>query len=244
MSLLTANVNAINQQLGNIQSNLNIISGNVFSNYNQLTEIMSKQSSIYNPIYFSSGNITCTNFIATNTYYMNGTLSFSNVAAYSGNLGMTNGNITSTIGNVILSNGNIRSITGNITINNGNINSTVGNITMNNGNLNVGLGNLILSNGDANVSGNLYLQGLATLLGQSGFKVQYGTTSTATTSVTITFDSPFNSVPTVIATGQRASATPSIVYATAVSTTSVSLVSRDDTSTGIAAYFSWIAIGT
>ena len=244
MSLLTANINAMNKQIGNIQANLNIISSNTFSNYNQLTEIMTKQSSIYNPIYYSSGNIICENLLARNSYIINGTLLFSNIATYSGNLNMTNGNITNTIGNVLLSNGNIRSTVGNLVMSNGNINSTIGNITTSNGNLILTRGNIILSNGDANISGNLYLEGLATILGQSGFKVDYGRTTTATTSVTITFNTSFSTTPTVIATGQRDSSTPSTVYVTVISTTGVTLVSRDTAGTGVIAFFSWIAIGT
>ncbi len=244
MSLLSANINAINQQIGNIQANLNIITSNTFSNYNQLTQIMSQQSSIYNPIYYASGNIICGNLVAMNSYNISGTLTFSNVATYSGNLNMINGNITNTIGNIVLSNGNIRSTVGNLVMSNGNINSTIGNITMSNGNVNLALGNLILSNGDANVGGNVYLAGLATILGQAGFIVQYGLTATAPTSINVTFDTPFNTVPTIIATGRRDSATPSIVYVTVVSTTGMTLVSRDDTGAGVAVFFSWIAIGT
>lgn len=244
MSLFTSNINAINQQLGNIQSNLNIITSNIFSNYNQLTSIVSKQSTIYNPIYYSSGNITCSNIVANNRYILNGTLISSNVDTYSGNLRMTNGNISTTNSNIILSNGNILSTRGNLVISNGNINSTVGNIIINNGNLNSTIGNLILSNGYANISGNVYLEGLATVLGQSGFKVQYGLTTTAPEWVTITFDTTFNTVPTVIATGRRDSSTPAIVYVLSVSTTGMTLQARDDTGAGVAAFFYWIAIGT
>ena len=100
MSLLTANINAINQQIGNIQANLNIITINTFSNYNQLTQSMSQLSSVYNPIYYGVGNITCSNIVATNSYTLNGTLTFSNVASYNGNLRIPNGNILSTNGNI------------------------------------------------------------------------------------------------------------------------------------------------
>ncbi len=244
MSLLTANINAINQQIGNIQSNLNIITSNTFSNYNQLTQFITKQSSIYNSVYYASGNIICSNIIAYNSYTLNDILTFSNVATYTGNLRMMNGNISSTIGNIILSNGNILSTRGNIVLNNGNINSTIGNINMNNGNIRLALGNINLLNGYANINGSVYSTGLSTTAGQSPFKIQYGTTGTVNTGVTITFGTPFINVPTVIASGFNDSSAPPIVYLRAISNTQVQLYAKDQAGSDYGNLrFTWVAFG-
>ncbi len=245
MSLLTANINAINQQIGNIQANLNIITINTFSNYNQLTQSMSQLSSVYNPIYYGVGNITCSNIVATNNNYtLNGTLTFSNVASYNGNLRIPNGNISSTIGNIVLSNGNILSTRGNIILSNGNINSTLGNINMNNGNIRLTRGNLIVSNGDANINGSVYSTGLSTTAGQSPFKIQYDTTGTVNTNIVITFDTPFTSVPTVIASGFNNSAEPPIVYLRTISNTQVQLYAKNQAGDDYGTLrFTWVAFG-
>lgn len=244
MSLLTANINAINQQIGNIQSNVNIITSNTFSNYNQLTQYMSQLSSVYNPIYYGVGNITCSNIVATNSYNLNGTLTFLNVATYTGRLTMTNGNISSTIGNVILSNGNILSSSGNIVLSNGNINFTRGNININNGNIRLALGNINLLNGDANISGSVYSEGISTTAGQEPFKIQYDTTATVNSGITITFDTPFVNVPTVIASGFNNSSAPPIVYLRTISNTQVQLYAKDQAGNDYGNLkFTWVAFG-
>ncbi len=234
---------AINSLMGNIFTQMSNITGNSSSTYNLLNRVVYQQSNITDLINNGNGNISTGNLIINNSLNINGNLTYSNLNLI-GNLTMSNGNISSTIGNVLLSNGNILSTRGNIVLNNGNINSTIGNISMSNGNLISTIGNLIVSNGDANISGDLYLQGLATILGQSGFKVDYGVSGSSTSSTTPVFDSPFNTVPTIIATGRRDSATPSICYVTVVSTTGATIVSRDDGGAGVQAFIYWIAIGT
>ncbi len=54
----SADINAINQVLGNIQSQINLITGNTLSNYNQLSRIVAQQSNIYNTIYYGLGNLS------------------------------------------------------------------------------------------------------------------------------------------------------------------------------------------
>ncbi len=234
---------AINNLMGNIFTQMSNITGNSNSTYNLLSRVVGQQSNINSLIYNGSGNIITGNLIINDSLNINGNLIYSNINL-TGNFILPNGNISSTIGNLIISNGNINSTIGNISMSNGNINSTIGNIIINNGNLNNNVGNLILSNGYANISGDLYLAGLATILGQSGFKVDYGRSGSSTSVTTPVFSSPFNTVPTIIATGLRDSATPSICYVTVVSTTGATIVSRDDTGASVQVFIYWIAIGT
>lgn len=234
---------AINSLMGNIFTQMSNITGNSTSTYNLLNRVVYQQSNISDLINNGNGNISTGNLIINDSLNINGNLIYSNVNL-TGNFIIPNGNILPTIGNVTLSNGNILSTRGNVILNNGNLNSTIGNITMSNGNLISTIGNLIVSNGDANISGNIYFEGLATILGQAGFKVDYGVSGAATSSTTPVFTTVFTTIPTIIATGRRDSPTPSICYVTVVSTTGATIVSRDDGGAGVQAFIYWIAIGT
>ena len=184
----SADINAINQVLGNIQSQINEVTGNTLSSYNQLSRIVAQQSNIYNTIYYGLGNLNTGNLTVNSSYTINGNLTYENLnftgnlALNNGNLLLPNGNILSTIGNIVMNNGNIGITRGNLILSNGNILSTVGNIVINNGNIGITRGNLILSNGNigikrtnpqyeldingsANISGNILMSGMSFLSG-------------------------------------------------------------------------------
>ncbi len=161
----SANINAINQALANIQSSFNSISGNVFYSYNQVTRIVTQQSNIYNYLYYGGGNLNTGNLYVSSYANIN-----SNLFITKSNLIVTNGNILNTNSNIILFNGNINSTIGNINLSNGNINSTIGNITLTNGNISMTLGNLIVNNGAIGIftttpQANLEIQGNAIING-------------------------------------------------------------------------------
>ncbi len=71
----------IYSSINNIQLGLNEVTGNNFSNYNQLSRIVSQQANIYNTLYYGTGNLTT------------GNLSVSANALISGNLVINNGNV-------------------------------------------------------------------------------------------------------------------------------------------------------
>ncbi len=70
----SADINAINQALANIQSSFNSITGNTLSSYNQVSRIVAQQSNIYNTLYFGLGNIVTGNLLVNNSSNLNGTL--------------------------------------------------------------------------------------------------------------------------------------------------------------------------
>jgi hypothetical protein len=78
-----------------LEGNFNAITGNVLYNYNQLTQIISKQPQIYNIIYYGDGNINTQN--VTVNYNAN----------ISGNYNINNGNLLINNGNLMISNGGI-----------------------------------------------------------------------------------------------------------------------------------------
>ncbi len=89
-----------NDEFGNVytsinylERNFNAITGNVLSNYNQLTQIISQQPRIYNTIYYGDGNINTQN--VTVNYDAN----------IRGNYNINNGNLLINNGNLIVSNG-------------------------------------------------------------------------------------------------------------------------------------------
>ncbi len=165
----TADINAINQSLANIQSSFNDITGNTLSNYNQLSRIVSQQGNIYNTIYFGLGNLSTGNLNFTGNLFQNG-------SPYIGSQWTTlNGNIYYSSGNV-----GIKKTTPNFELDvNGNINlsgnlfqngspyiasqwTTSGsNIYYNVANGNVGIGTTtpyyaLDIGGSANISSNVY----------------------------------------------------------------------------------------
>ncbi len=107
----------IYSSINNIQLGLNEVTGNTFSNYNQLSRIVSQQANIYNAVYYGSGNIVTGNLVVNSVANISG-----NLTLPSGNLILTRGNILSTVGNVQVSNGNVRIATGNLILSNGSAN--------------------------------------------------------------------------------------------------------------------------
>ncbi len=85
----------IYSSINNIQLGLNEVTGNTFSNYNQLSRIVSQQANIYNTVYYGTGNMSTGNLVVSANCNI------------SGNLIMNNGNLNITRGNVIMSNGNL-----------------------------------------------------------------------------------------------------------------------------------------
>ncbi len=237
-------INAINNALANIQSQINNITGAPLISYNQINRISSQQGNVYNSLYNGTGNLNASNLFVNNRTTISGNLVYPSIS-YTGNLTTPNGNlINSTLGNLILSNGNILSTRGNILLSNGNINNTRGNINLSNGNLRLAIGNVILSNGDANIGGALYSEGISTTAGQEAFKIQYDTTAIVDTNIVITFDTPFVNVPTVIASGFNNSAVPPIVYLRSISNTAVQLFAKDQAGSNYGNLrFTWVAFG-
>jgi hypothetical protein len=235
---------AINTRMGNIFTQMSNITGNSTSTYNLLSRVIGQQSNISNLIYNGSGNIITGNIIINDLLNINGNLAYSNLNL-TGNFLINNGNISATIGNIVLSNGNILSTRGNIVLSNGNILSTRGNINMSNGNINLDIGNLIVPNGDANIVGTLYSTGISTILGQPAFKVQYGITPIVTTSTTVTFDTPFTTVPTVLLTVLRDTTSPPIGYIRGLTTIDVDFFAKDRSggNYGAPIQFMWVAFG-
>ncbi len=151
----SADINAINQVLGNIQSQINEVTGNTLSSYNQLSRIVAQQSNIYNTIYYGLGNLTTGNLTVNNSYTINGNLTYDNIN-YTGNFSVNNGNL-------LIPNGNLLSTLGNIVLLNGDILSTVGNLVISNGNIGIKRTNPQYEldiNGSANISNNINMSGL------------------------------------------------------------------------------------
>ncbi len=239
----SADINSINNALANIQAQINNITGTPLISYNQINRISSQQGNIYDLIFYGNGNLNTTNLFVNNRTTISGNL-IDSTLTFSGNLMIPNGNITSTIGNIVLTNGNILSTRGNIVSSNGNLNSTIGNININNGNINITRGNVIVSNGDANIGGTLYSDGISTIAGQPAFKVQYGTTATVDTDVTVTFDTPFTVAPTVLVTGYKNTTDAPIVYIRSLTATSVYFFAKDVAANNYGTLqFMWVAFG-
>ncbi len=81
--------------INQLEGNFNSITGNVLSNYNQLSRIISQQPQIYNTIYYGDGNINTQN--VTVNYDAN----------ISGNYNINNGNLLINNGNLIIGNNGI-----------------------------------------------------------------------------------------------------------------------------------------
>ncbi len=62
----------IYSSINNIQLGLNEVTGNTFSNYNQLSRIVAQQANIYNSVYYGSGNILTGNIVVNNNANING----------------------------------------------------------------------------------------------------------------------------------------------------------------------------
>lgn len=238
----SADIISINNALANIQSQINNTTGSQLISYNQINRISFQQANVYNSLYNGTGNLNASNLFVNNNTTISGNLLTPNVSL-NGNLAIF-GNIVNTIGNIILFNGNILSTRGNIVLSNGNLNSTRGNINFNNGNLRLALGNIKLLNGDANIAGAVYSEGISTTSGQEAFKIQYGTTATVSTDITIIFNTPFVNVPTVIASGFINSASSPIVYIRTISNTQVYLFAKNSDGNNFGNLkFMWVAFG-
>ncbi len=73
----------IYSSINNIQLGLNEVTGNTFSNYNQLSRIVAQQANIYNSVYYGSGNIVTGNIVINNNANINGILNIDNGLLYS-----------------------------------------------------------------------------------------------------------------------------------------------------------------
>lgn len=113
-------------------------------------------------------------------------------------------------------------------------------------------GNLVIANGNANINGSLLSNGISTFLGQSPFKIQYGEVvigviaSGTFGSATVTFNSPYISNPTVVATPVGGTTNSSwIILNNQISPTSVVIGARNTSSGSTLSTFSvsWMAIG-
>jgi hypothetical protein len=261
-------VNNNNENNGNVRlnnGNLILTTGNILSTIGNLVINNGNIISTVGNLVINNGNIISTrgNLIMTN----------GNILSTTGNIILSNGNIgigTSNPQFTLDITGNSR-VTGNIFARNNlgvNTTSTGANLDVQGnaritGNLNIDNGTLWVDatnnrvgvlntnplktfdvKGDGNISGDLYTTGLSLFSSQSPFKIDYGTTTVAAVSATITFNTTFSSPPTVIATGFRNSSIPSIVYIrTEQTTTTVGLYSKDDNGADVTAIFNWIAIG-
>ncbi len=70
-----AEIANIYASINNIQLGLNEVTGNTFSNYNQLSRIVSQQGNIYNSVYYGSGNIVTGNIVVNNNATITGNIS-------------------------------------------------------------------------------------------------------------------------------------------------------------------------
>lgn len=123
-SNILAQIDSLSGYIQATDTSLTFVTSNNLNNYNQLSEIVSKQSTIYNQIYFSAANITnnaninaslsnVTNFVNVSQRYIGN--ANTNI---SGNLGII-GNIIATSNNIISGFGNINgnsNISGNLGI--------------------------------------------------------------------------------------------------------------------------------
>lgn len=100
----------------------------------------------------------------------------------------------------------------------------------------------LLTTGDIVSKGNVSMSGLS-FLGTSPFRIEYGTTNTVNTSITITFDTPFNSPPTVISLGFINDPTPPLVYVRGITTTDALLYAKNTSGNYGNLKFCWMAIG-
>ncbi len=82
--------------INNLQNQYDAITGNIFSNYNQITQFSSQQSTLYNSIYYGIGNINSGNINFTGNISQNNqilsespwTASGNNIYYNSGNIGI------------------------------------------------------------------------------------------------------------------------------------------------------------
>lgn len=58
--------------INNLQNQYDQITGNIFSNYNQLSQIMAQQNSVYNAIYYGTGNIVTGNLAVNRSANISG----------------------------------------------------------------------------------------------------------------------------------------------------------------------------
>ncbi len=153
----------INTALNNIQSGLNLYTGNTLINYNNITNIVNKQNATLGSIYGSTGNINV------------------------GNLSVTS---------------NIR-CTG-------------------------------ISTG-----------GGTPLTAQEPFRVEFGTTATVDSQITITFSQAFTTPPTVVITGFINSAAVPSHYIRSISTSNVWIFAKNEFDDNYGnLQFTWMAIGS
>lgn len=172
--------------------------------------------------------------------------------------GLSNINITQnaiisgdTTTNNLLVNNNAN-IVGNVNVTGTNNTLTTPNIVANNGNISKMSSDLNYMNRQVSYASavthlnanQINTNGLSFFLGQLPFHIEHGTTATVNTSITITFDKPFNLPPTVLVSGFRNSATPPIAYIRGLTTTTVNLYAKNDAGNDYGSLqFTWLAIG-
>jgi cytoskeletal protein CcmA (bactofilin family) len=77
-----AEIANIYSSINNIQLGLNEVTGNTFSNYNQLSRIVSQQANIYNSVYYGAGDINSRNLSVNTNALISGILNVDNGTLY------------------------------------------------------------------------------------------------------------------------------------------------------------------
>ncbi len=72
--------------IGNLESEFNYVTGNVLTNYNQISRIVSQQGNIYNTVYNGLGNLATGNLTVNNNYNIANVLNVGNITVNSANL--------------------------------------------------------------------------------------------------------------------------------------------------------------
>ncbi len=72
--------------INTLESEFNYLTGNVLSNYNQITRIVAQQGNIYNTVYYGLGNLNTGNLTVSNDYNISNVLNCGNLTVNSANL--------------------------------------------------------------------------------------------------------------------------------------------------------------
>lgn len=185
----------------------------------------------------SNSNINCSNINSSNIFSNNANINnFISDTANITNIISNNANIT----NIISNSANISNISSS--------NIDVENINVNN---KLFCAERIISDrmvSRSSAIGHLNVNDIKcsfmSFVNQGLFRIEHGTTNTVNSSITITFQKPFNNPPTVLVSAFNNSATPPIAYIRGVTNINADLYAKNDAGANYGNLkFTWLAIG-
>ncbi len=230
----------IYSSINNIQLGLNEVTGNTFSNYNQLSRIVAQQANIYNSVYYGSGNILTGNIVINNNANINGGIIQNYNQAILCNNGTYNFELAAGATGAYIDFHTSSNIT----------NDYDSRIIATGGGL-MGSGNITLDARNVSITGNLsttnILLNTLTFSNTTPFRIERGQISVpANTPFSGTFSSSFSSTPLVFINIVVNNTSAAIAYLKTTSTTGFTgdINNVADGAYGAASVINWIAIGT